>query len=410
MAALQDFLSLFVRWAHVVAAISWIGSSFYFMGLDASLKRRANMPDGVKGDNWTVHGGGFYHIRKYTVAPDQMPEDLHWFKWESYATWMTGAALLAVVYYWNASLYLLAPDKADLAPWQGIALSAGGLVAAWFVYDGLCRSPLARAPAVLFGLLFVLITASAWAYGLVFSGQAAFLQTGAMIATMMAANVFLVIIPNQKIVVADLVAGRVPDAKYGAIAKLRSSHNNYLTLPVIFLMLSNHYPATFGHAHAFIIVAIALFLGAIVRHWFNTFETGATGIRIAWQWPAALALAVGMALFATLPQFKNPTLTAAPADTDGTAPGGGERGLNTALDAAAFGIVSARCAPCHAAAPTFAAIAAPPGGVMLDTPERMRTHAAQIIAQSVDTHVMPLGNVTQITDDERAALAAWAGR
>ncbi len=407
MAVLQDFLSLFLRWAHVVAAISWIGSSFYFMGLDASLKRRANMPAGVKGDNWTVHGGGFYHIRKYMVAPEQMPEDLHWFKWESYATWMTGAALLAVVYYWNASLYLLAPDKADLAPWQGIALSAGGLVAAWFVYDGLCRSPLARAPTALFALLFILITASAWAYGLVFSGRAAFLQTGAMIATMMAANVFLVIIPNQKVVVADLVAGRVPDGKYGEIAKLRSSHNNYLTLPVIFLMLSNHYPVTFGHAHAFVIVAIALFLGAIVRHWFNTYETGATGMKIAWQWPVAVILAAGMALFATLPQFSGRQLQAEAAAPAAIASAGDAA---NPLETQAFAIVTERCTPCHAAAPTFAAFTAPPGGVMLDTPEQMRAHEAQIVAQAVTTHTMPLGNVTNITDEERATLAEWASR
>lgn len=406
MGLAHEFVSLFVRWAHVVAAISWIGSSFYFMWLDASLKRRAGMAAGIKGENWTVHGGGFYHTQKFTVAPPGMPDELHWFKWESYSTWLTGALLLAVVYWWNAELYLLDPGKAELAPWQGIALSAAGLVAGWLVYDGLCRSPLARRPLVLFAVLFALITLTAWAYGLVFSGRAAFLQTGAMMATAMTGNVFFVIIPNQRIVVTDLKAGRTPDAKYGTIAKLRSTHNNYLTLPIIFLMLSNHYPTTFGHPEAWAIVAIALVLGAVVRHWFNTFETGATGWRIAWQWPAAAGLAVGMAAFAALPG-----LGVAPVQTAGaSAPAGDGAGLNPVLEATAFAIVEQRCVTCHAVAPTFAAFTAPPGGVVLDTPEAMRRQAGAIVAQSVATHAMPLGNVTKMTDDERAALAAWAGR
>ncbi|XWN30321.1 MAG: urate hydroxylase PuuD [Devosia sp.] len=402
MAAIGDWLSLFVRWAHVVAAISWIGSSFYFMWLDATLKRRAGMEPGVKGENWTVHGGGFYHTKKFMVAPDHMPDDLHWFKWESYATFMTGLALLAVAYWWHAPLYLLDPSKADIGPWVGVALSAGGIVGGWVVYDLLCRSPLSRQPVLLFTLLFVLITATAYAYGLVFSGRAAFLQTGAMIATAMTGNVFLVIIPNQRVVVADLKAGRTPDGKYGEIAKLRSTHNNYLTLPVIFLMLSNHYPMAFANQYGFVLVAMALFLGAIVRHWFNTYETGAGGMRIAWQWPAALVLAVAMVAFASLPTGER-TIASATAGTTDT-------GTNPALDAAAFSIVEARCVTCHQDKPTFASLAAAPGGVSLDTVDLIRRHAAAIIAQSVDTHAMPLGNVTGMTDDEREALAAWARR
>jgi len=399
----QEFLGMFLRWAHVVAAISWIGSSFYFMWLDASLKRRAGMDTGVKGENWTVHGGGFYQTQKFMVAPAHMPEELHWFKWEAYSTWLTGFFLIAVLYWWNAELYMLDPAKADISTWQAIGLSALGLAAGWVVYDWLCRSPLARQPLLLFALLFVLITATAWAYGLVFSGRAAFLQTGAMMATAMAGNVFFVIIPNQRIVVADLKAGRTPDPKYGEIAKLRSTHNNYLTLPVIFLMLSNHYPATFGHPAAWVLVAFALFLGAVVRHWFNTYETGATGWRIAWQWPAAIMLAVGMTAFAGAPRDVVAPVQSATAAVDGAAR------LNSVLEATAFEIVERRCVTCHAAEPTFAAFAAPAGGVMLHTPELMRRHAADILAQSVRTNAMPLGNVTQMTEDERAALAAWAG-
>jgi len=397
---MQEFLSLFIRWSHVVAAISWIGSSFYFMWLDASLKRRAGMPDGVKGENWTVYGGGFYHTRKFTVAPAGMPAELHWFRWESYATWLTGALLLAVVYYWNAELYLLAPDKAGLAPWQAITLSAGGLLVGWAVYDLLCRSPLAGRPAVLFALLFALITATAWAYGLVFSGRAAFLQTGAIVATIMSANVFMIIIPNQRKMVADLTAGRTPDSWLGEIGKLRSTHNNYLTLPVVFLMLSNHYPAAFGHPQAWALVAMALVLGAIVRHWFNTYETGATGLRVAWQWPAAAILAMSMTLFAGTGTHAPQVAVASTRDAD----------LNPLLGTTAFGIVGRRCASCHAAGLTFAGFTAPPGGVALHTADLMRRHATAIISQAVDTHAMPPGNITGMTADERAVLAAWANR
>ncbi|WP_108660486.1 urate hydroxylase PuuD [Acuticoccus kandeliae] len=399
----HDFLALFVRWAHVVAAISWIGSSFYFMWLDASLKRRETMPAGVKGENWTVHGGGFYHTQKYMVAPAEMPDELHWFKWESYSTWLSGLALLTVVYWMNARLFLIDPSKVDLTVWQAVVWSAGGIVGGWLVYDILCRSPLAARPAVLFGILFALITATAYFYGTIFSGRAAFLQTGAMIATAMTGNVFFVIIPNQRVVVADLKAGRKPDPKYGEIAKLRSTHNNYLTLPVIFLMLSNHYPATFGHPQAWVIVAFALFLGAIVRHWFNTYETGAGGVAIAWQWPVAIALAVGMTMFAGSGREATPVMRAnATAPSDGGA-------LNSVLEETAFQIVERRCVTCHAAQPTFAAFAAPPAGVVLDTPDAMRRRADQIVAQAVMTAAMPLGNITEMTEEEREALAAWAG-
>lgn len=395
MGGAGEFVSLFIRWAHVIAAIAWIGSSFYFMALDASLKRRAGMQAGIKGENWSVHGGGFYHIQKYTVAPEHMPAELHWYRWESYSAWLSGFVLLAVLYWANASLYMIDPAKAELEPAHAVVYSVLGLVAAWVAYDALCRSPLGRMPVVLFCVLFALITATAWAYGTIFSGRAAFLQTGAMMATAMSGNVFFVIIPNQRIVVADLRAGRTPDPEYGRIAKLRSTHNNYLTLPVVFLMLSNHYPATFGAPAAYVMVAIALVLGTVVRHWFNTYEAGGTGLRLAWQWPAAVLLAVGMTAWSRLPAAAPPaaaTLAAA-----------------HPLDGAAFEIVERRCASCHAAAPTFAGLTAAPKGVVLDTLDATRRQQAQIVAQSVATNAMPLGNVTGMTEGERAVLAAWAG-
>lgn len=396
MAGAHDFLGLFIRWAHVVAAISWIGSSFFFMALDASLKRRAGMSATIKGENWSVHGGGFYHIQKYLVAPEHMPANLHWYRWESYMTWLTGFCLLAVLYWANASLYMIDRSRAGLEPAEAVFYSALGLVAAWVVYDALCRSPLGRRPLVLFATLFALVTLTAWGYGTIFSGRAAFLQTGAMMATAMSGNVFFVIIPNQRVVVADLLAGRAPDPEYGRIAKLRSTHNNYLTLPVVFLMLSNHYPATFSLPAAWVVVALALVIGALVRHWFNTYEAGGSGMRLAWQWPAAVLLAVGLTAWSHRP--------AEPARTAEVA------AASHPLDGAAFEIVERRCTACHAAAPTFAGMAAPPKGVALDTVALLRRHKAQVVAQSVTTNAMPLGNVTQMTDGERAVLAAWAAR
>ncbi|HUF88001.1 MAG TPA: urate hydroxylase PuuD [Thermohalobaculum sp.] len=384
----QDWLSLFLRWAHIVAAIGWIGSSFYFMWLDASLRRAANLPEGVTGESWSVHGGGFYRVQKYAVAPERMPADLHWFKWESYLTWLSGFALMAVTYYWSASSYLLAPGS-GLAPWQGVGISLAGLALGWVFYDRLCKSPLKANPSLMFAVLFLGIVAAAWAYGLVFSGRAAFLQTGAMIATLMTGNVFLVIIPNQKLVVDDLRAGRTPDPQFGEIAKLRSTHNNYLTLPVIFLMISNHYPMTFGHGRSWAIVALVLVMGAIVRHWFNRYEAGATGVAVQWQWPLSGAIAAALI---GLTAWQPPGRVAV-----------GER----VTTGEALAIVEARCASCHAAAPTDPGFDAPPGGVALETPAELRAHAQRVLAQTVLSDAMPLGNLTGMTEQERARLGAW---
>jgi uncharacterized membrane protein len=386
----QDWASLLLRWAHIVAAISWIGSSFYFMGLDSSLKRRAGMDPGITGENWTVHGGGFYHTQKYAVAPPGMPDELHWFIWESYATWLSGFALMGVVYYWGASTYLLDP-AAGLAPWQGIAISVAALAGGWVLYDQLCKSPLREAPAVLFAVLFALLVLTCWALGFVFTERAVFLQTGAIIATWMTGNVFLVIIPNQRVVVADLKAGRAPDARYGQIAKLRSTHNNYLTLPVIFLMISNHYPMTFGHPWNWAILALVLAAGALVRHWFNAHESGRHGRAVAWQWPVTVALVGAMIAFAAWRPGDGRALAAAQAVS--------------AHDALA--LVQTHCTACHAAQPTHAGFAEPPAGLVLETADQLRAAAARVLAQAVLTQAMPLGNETGMTEEERAQLGAW---
>lgn len=399
-AMLQEWLSLFLRWAHVVAGISWIGSSFYFMWLDSSLKRRADQEPGVKGENWTVHGGGFYHTQKYMVAPEAMPDDLHWFRWESYFTWITGFALLIVIYYWSASSYLLDPAVADISPALGITISVASLIGGWVVYDLLCKSPLRQTPALLFAVLYGLIMFSAWAFGFVFSGRATFIQVGAMIATIMSANVFLVIIPNQRVVVADLKAGRTPDPKFGQIAKLRSTHNNYFTLPVLFLMLSNHYPATFGHAWNWAIVGFALALGGVIRHWFNTHEAGGHGRAVAWQWPAAAALAVGLVVFSA---WRPEQGRFAPSIAESFGAGGAALSMS---DADALAISQIHCATCHAAEPSMDGFDVAPGGVQLHTVALLRRHAARARVQ-VETGAMPLGGFTEMTAQERAAFLAW---
>ncbi|RMH48597.1 MAG: cysteine desulfurase, partial [Alphaproteobacteria bacterium] len=286
LAFLLDWLEFAVRWLHVVTAIAWIGSSFYFIALDLGLNR--DIPGPADGEEWQVHGGGFYHIRKYLVAPAELPEHLTWFKWESYATWMSGAALLALVYWAGAELFLVDPAKAGLALWQAIALSAASIAVGWVVYDGLCRSPLGARPKAMMAALFVLVVAMSWGLDQVFTGRAALLHLGAFTATIMTGNVFFVIIPNQRIVVADLKAGRTPDPRFGRIAKLRSTHNNYLTLPVVFLMLSNHYPLAFATRYAWAIAALVFLLGVTIRHWFNTRHARAGSPW--WTWVASAVI------------------------------------------------------------------------------------------------------------------------
>ena len=294
-----DWLGFAIRWLHVITAMAWIGSSFYFIALDLGLRKAPDLPEGAHGEEWQVHGGGFYHIRKYLVAPERMPEHLTWFKWESYSTWLSGAALLAVVYWAGAELYLIDRTKADLAVWQGIAISAASLGVGWLVYDRLCKSPLGERPTLLMVLLFGLLVAMGWGYTQVFTGRAMMLHLGAFTATIMTANVFLIIIPNQKVVVADLKAGRVPDAKYGKIAKLRSTHNNYLTLPVIFLMLSNHYPLAFATEWNWVIAALVFLMGVTIRHWFNSHHAG-TG-NPHWTWAVTVLLFLAIMWLSTAP-------------------------------------------------------------------------------------------------------------
>ncbi|MBM3613492.1 MAG: urate hydroxylase PuuD, partial [Alphaproteobacteria bacterium] len=371
LAILWEWIGFAVRWVHVITAIAWIGSSFYFIALDLGLRKGPDLPHGVHGEEWQVHGGGFYHIRKYLVAPDALPEHLTWFKWESYATWLSGFALLVVVYWVGAELYLIDAAKADLALWQAIALSGGSLVLGWVVYDQLCRSPLGDRPTAMMVVLFGVIVLMSWGYNQIFTGRAALLHLGAFTATIMSANVFLVIIPNQKIVVADLRAGRSPDPRFGKIAKLRSTHNNYLTLPVVFLMLSNHYPLAFGTDNAWIIAALVFLMGVTIRHWFNSRH--ARSGSPDWTWAATAVI------FFAIVWLSTPGAQDIGRRGESVAPGAAEARFAAAEGfAEAREIVLGRCAMCHAVEPVWDGLNRAPKGVVLETDADIARHAREI--------------------------------
>ena len=384
------WLDFMVRWTHVIAGIAWIGSSFYFGRGDSSLKKRDGLPEGAGGEAWQVHGGGFYHMVKYLVAPSQMPDELTWFKWEAYATWMSGFALLVIVYYFGASLYMIDPGVLALPPWAAIVISLAGLAVGWLAYNYMCRSPLGEDDVRLAAAGFAFIVALAYLFTWVFSGRGAFMQMGALIGTIMAANVLMIIIPNQQKVVDALLAGQVPDPKYGAEAKQRSMHNNYLTLPVLFVMISNHYPLAFASRFNWLILALVLVVGAVIRHFYNTRHKGLPSPW--WTWYVA---AVGMLLIMWLSSMKPVDVEAAAAPDE------------PVTFAMAEEVVLSRCSMCHTAEPMWEGIHVPPKNVVLDSPEHIRGHADQIYLQAAYTHAMPPGNVTEITPEERKILAPW---
>ena len=301
LAAMASWIEFAVRWTHVIVGIAWIGSSFYFIALDLGLHRDRNLASGADGEEWQVHGGGFYHVQKYLVAPEKMPDDLVWFKWESYSTWLSGFALLVLVYYFGAEFYLVDPAVADIGTGFAILISMASLAFGWVAYDLICKSRFGDDNTRLMILLYVILVGMAYFYTSVFSGRAALLHLGAFTATIMTANVFFIIMPNQRIVVADLKAGRVPDAKYGKIAKQRSTHNNYLTLPVIFLMLSNHYPLAFASEANWIIASLVFLMGVTIRHYFNSIHAR-EGDPI-WTWLVTALLFIVIMWLSTAPMF-----------------------------------------------------------------------------------------------------------
>jgi len=384
-----EWTDLAVRWLHAIAGIAWIGSSFYFVHLDLSLKQREGLPKGAAGETWQVHGGGFYNMVKYLVAPSRMPDQLTWFKWEAYTTWLSGIALLILVYYMAADLYLIDVEVLELSPMAAVAISVVGLAAGWVVYDLLCRSPLGNNDVHLAAVGFVYLVALAYGFTLVFSGRGAFMQMGALIGTMMVANVFVIIIPNQRKVVKALIAGDSPDPALGRQAKQRSLHNNYLTLPVIYVMIGNHYPLAFASKWSWLMLAIVLVMGALIRHFFNTKHKGEKGPW--WTWAAAVA---GFLVIIWLSTLQPPASeeAAAPAEFD---------------VAEVENVILSRCSMCHAAEPLWEGITVPPKGVLLETPDQIRAQARAIDLQVVRSRAMPPGNITYIEPEERQILAHW---
>ncbi|EEW60273.1 urate hydroxylase PuuD [Tritonibacter mobilis] len=396
-----DWLAFAVRWLHVITAIAWIGSSFYFVALDLGLRKVPHLPVGAHGEEWQVHGGGFYHIQKYLVAPANMPDHLIWFKWESYATWLSGAGLLMIVYWAGGELYLIDAGKADLALWQGILISGASLSVGWLVYDFLCKSPLGEKPTLLMVLLFVLLVAMGYGYNQIFTGRAVMLHLGAFTATIMTANVFFIIMPNQRIVVKDLQEGRTPDAKYGKIAKLRSTHNNYLTLPVIFLMLSNHYPLAFATEYNWLIAALVFLMGVTIRHYFNTCHAG-TG-NPTWTWPVTILLFIAIMALSQAPLVQDTYEESEARELTQTelAFAGSEHFEDV------MNTVPGRCAMCHSREPYYDGIRRAPKNVLLETPADVAKYARQIYLQAGATHAMPPANVTYMEDEERALIRKW---
>ncbi len=390
---LLDWLSLFVRWAHVMLGIGWIGTSFFFVWLDMSLRANPNAPKGVGGESWMVHGGGFYRAQKYLVAPEALPKELHWFKYEAYYTWVTGFLLLCLVYYFQARTFLIDPRVLKLEPVQAIALSIGALVVGWFVYDGLCKSPLGRHTRWLALTVFLLAVALAIFFTRVFSGRAAFLHIGALLGTIMSANVFFVIIRNQKLVVADLMAGRAPDPVLGEQAKLRSLHNNYLTLPVVLTMISSHYPMLFEPPYAWQF-ATAIIVGAgLVRHYYNLKDAGRSGNWIDWLLVYAAGIAISLVIVSMDLANRNTSAAA-----------GGE----PVQLAEVVTVIQNRCVACHSATPSDGSFKGPPKGIAFDTPEEIERYADQILRVAVETQAMPLANRTEMTPEERALVGRWA--
>ena len=394
-----EWVGAMLRWLHVIAGMAWIGASFFFMHLDSGLRPHAEIPAGKGGAAWHVHGGGFYEMRKYLVAPASLPAELTWHKWQSYTTWLSGFFLLGWVYYAQASLYLIDPAIRPLSPAVASAIGIGSLIGGWFLYDLLCKSPLGRNETVLATLGFAVVVAASYGYSLVFSGRGALIHTGALMATFMSGNVFRIIIPNQRKVIAALLAGEAPDPALGKQAKQRSVHNNYLTLPVVFLMISHHYPLTHSSPMIPVFVALITFAGAIARHFFNAWHADHRKAPW-WFWLAAVA-AVLLAVFLSW--------RAAPGrlalDEARRLAAAGE--IRSTVGEDALAIIQSRCSMCHAREPVWEGIGAPPKAVRLESAEDLTREAQAILMHAVLTHAMPPNNITELAPEDRRILALW---
>ena len=389
----EEWTELILRWFHVIAGIAWIGSSFYFIALDLSLKQNKNLPDKSHGEAWQVHGGGFYHLVKYLVAPSKMPSELTWFKWEAYATWVSGFALLALIYYAGAELYMIDIVKYDLEKYEAVIISLLGIVFGWVIYDLVCRLSLKTNVYVLISSIFILITVMSWAYSEIFSYRGAFMQIGTVLGTIMVANVLMIIIPGQKKVVASLLANETPNPIHGAIAKQRSLHNNYLTLPVIFIMISNHYPLIYATKYSWIIISIILIIGALIRHFFNIKHTGVKPP----YWVCVPIIILGSIIFYISdlgkPKLNNIKNTATLIELIP------EKTMVSAQE-----VIVSKCSMCHAKEPLWENMKNAPKLVNLETSVDIINNIDSIYKQSVLSYAMPPGNISFLEDNERSLI------
>ncbi len=384
-----DWIHMLVRLLHVITAIAWIGASFYFVWLDNSLEDppQWKKDKGIKGDLWSIHGGGFYEVAKYQLGPEKMPKHLHWFKWEAYSTWITGMFLLILIYYVGAHSFMIDPSKADLTAWQAIGLGLGTILIGFLIYEGLCRTPLVD-KGLIFGLLLVaIITFLAWMLSQFIGDRAAYIHIGALIGTCMAANVFTTIMPSQRALVAAVEKGQAPDPSYGLNAKRRSTHNNYATIPVVFIMLSNHSPMTYSHEYGWAILAALILIGAWARHFFNLKHQGIVKPSILISAFVAFILLIIVAKPQPLPAFDSQE--------------------HLISDNEAFAIVIERCATCHSRQPTDDIFKVSPGGVYLETGADILRQLDRIEARTLLTHDMPFLNKTEMTLEERSLLSNW---
>ena len=389
-AYLQEWLNLLLRWAHFITGVAWIGASFYFNWLENHLERQ-NANVGIAGDLWAVHGGGFYYLQKFQVAPESLPANLHWFKWEAYFTWITGYLLLCTLYYWNAGVFMVDSRVADLSSLQAVGIGTAAIVLSWLFYDALCRSPLARKQALTALLIFAWFALLSWLLSQFLSGRAAYIHVGAAIGTIMVANVFFVIIPSQKDLVEAVNEQRMPDPQKGKNALARSRHNNYFTLPVLFIMISSHYAGTFGHPWNWLVLLVISMAGVGIRHWFNIRHLEKHSALVL---PLSLLLLAAL-IFALRPEPKLDL---------------GDK-VTLPSTAAIMPVIEARCVTCHAAKPDHPGFAAAPLGVLLEGEEAVNLQALVIYNAVIVTQSMPLANITQMSDEERNLIARWyAGR
>jgi uncharacterized membrane protein len=386
-AYIADWLNLLVRWLHVIAGVAWIGASFYFIWLDDHLEAPRDAADeekGVGGEVWSLHGGGFYHAQKYKLAPPALPERLHWFKWEAYTTWLSGIFLTALLYWYGAEVYLIDRSVADLSAPAAVGIAIAFIVGGWVIYDLLCKSPLANDARVFGVILLLLSSVLAWGLCELFSGRGAYIHFGVVLGTIMVANVFFVIIPGQKRLVAAAERGAEPDPIHGLRGKQRSVHNTYFTLPVLFVMTSNHFALAYGHEYNWLILVAVSLAGALIRIYFVERHKGKASLA-----PAILAVVLLAAVATAIaPRTQDASETSVSFDQ-------------------VRNVINARCTSCHSAAPVHPAFPVAPLGIVFDTDEQIRADADRIYQQTVVTRVMPIGNLTAMTREERLIIEAW---